>query len=320
MTLNHKAGIASAALAAIAIAAVPANAADLGPYGQGSVKDGYVPLPRVMASPGVGPCYARADVGYAWSNASAKWPVRNGSFDTNDVNPADGFADGDTNQNNVIDADEITYTYAGSGVSNADLENTWLGEVGVGCGSGSRGLRAEVMFGFRGERDFDGEPGVYNPGPTPGDPVPGYTPPTDVEDPMHTSLKTYTLMLNAYYDIGKFGRFVPYVGAGIGAAYHQLDDISFTGNPALTNRIHGNNDLSFAWALMAGVGIQLTDRAILDIGYRYIDTGSISSQRSDTAFNVNPAVKFDDLTAHEIKVGLRYHFGSGDCCDAMPLK
>lgn len=307
MIAFNKAGIASAALAVIAIGAQPAIAADLGSYGQGSTKDGYVPLPRIMASSGAGPCYMRADVGYAWSNASASWPVRSGSFT------------GDANTNGIVDQGEIAYTYQGSDVANADLENTWLGEVGLGCGSGSRGLRAEVMFGFRGDRDFSGEPHVYNPGPTVGSPAPGTGQP-NIDDPMHTSLKTYTLMLNAYYDIGKFGRFVPYVGAGIGAAYHQLDDVSFTGNPALTNSIHGNNDLAFAWAVMAGVGIQLTDRAILDIGYRYLDAGSISSQRSDTAFYVNPAVKLEDLTSHEIKVGLRYHFGSGDCCDAMPLK
>ncbi|HRY07004.1 MAG TPA: acyloxyacyl hydrolase [Hyphomicrobiaceae bacterium] len=306
MKALYKAGMASAAFAAIAIAGVPANAADLGSYGEGSVKDGYVPLPRVMASHGAGPCYLRGDVGYAWSNASARWPVNNPTFT------------GDADTDGIIDADEIDYTNVGNNVAHADLENTWLGEIGAGCGSGSRGLRAEVMLGFRGQRDFQGEPGVYNPGPTPGETVAGYTP--DVHDPMHTSLKTYTLMLNAYYDIGKFGRFVPYVGAGIGAAYHQLNDIYFTGNPALTNAIHGNNDLSFAWALMAGVGIQLSDRAILDIGYRYLDAGSITSQRSDTGFYVNPAVKFDDLTSHEIKVGLRYHFGSGDCCDAMPMK
>ncbi len=307
MILRHKAGIASAAFAAIAIAAVPANAADLGPFGQGSAKDGYVPLPRIMASPSAGPCYVRADVGYAWSNASASWPVSNATFA------------GDTNTSGIIDANEITYTSAGNAIANADLENTWLGEVGAGCGSGSRGLRAEVMLGLRGQRDFEGQPGVYNTGPTPGDSVAGYTPPADVGDPMHTSLKTYTLMLNAYYDIGRFGRFVPYVGAGIGAAYHQLDDISFTGNPASTTSIHGNNDLAFAWALMAGVGVQLTDRAILDIGYRYLDAGSIKSQRSDAGFNDN-AVKLDDLTSHEVKVGLRYHFGTANCCDAMPMK
>ena len=303
MIAYHNAGIASVALAAIAIAAVPANAADLG----GSVKDGYVPLPRVLATSGAGPCYVRADVGYSWSNASGSWPVTSGAFT------------GDADTDGIVDANEISYTYQGNEVANAELDNTWLGEVGMGCGSGSRGLRAEVMLGFRGDRDFSGEPGVYTPAPPVGSST-GNPPPGAIDDPMHTSLKTYTLMLNAYYDIGKFGRFVPYIGAGIGAAYHQLDDISFTGNPALTNSIRGNNDLAFAWALMAGVGIQLSDRAVLDIGYRYLDTGSITSQRSDTAFFVNPAVKLEDLTSHEIKVGLRYHFGSGDCCEAAPLK
>ncbi len=103
-----------------------------------------------------------------------------------------------------------------------------------------------------------------------------------------------------------------------------MSDVYFTGNPALTNRIKGDNDLSFAWSLMAGVGYQISDRAILDVGYRYIDLGSISSQRSDSGGFVNPAVKLDDLTAHEVKVGLRYHFGGGsDCCaqaQNQPLK
>ena len=131
-------------------------------------------------------------------------------------------------------------------------------------------------------------------------------------------------MLNAYKDFGNFRGFVPYVGAGIGVAYNRMSDVSFTGNPNLTNVIHGNNDLSLAWALMAGVGYQVSDRAIIDIGYRYIDMGSISSQRSDSGGFVDPAVKLGDLTAHEFKVGLRYYFGGGnDCCSApayAPMK
>lgn len=292
MTMFDKAGIASAAFA-VAAAALPASAADL--YG-GSVKDGYVPLPQVVHD-SAGPCYFRADVGYSWSrDPSAQWPVYNEVFE------------GDANTNGTIDADEVSYEYAGSAVAGS-LDNTWLGEVGAGCGSGSRGFRAEVMLGFRGDRGFEGEPAVYQ-GSLIGRPVGDPEPPV-TDDPMHTSLRTYTLMLNLYKDFGNFGGFVPYVGAGIGAAYHQLDNIYFTQNPNLTNQIHGNNDLAFAWSLMAGVGYQISDRAIIDVGYRYIDMGSITSQRHDTAFNVNPAVKFDDLTAHEIKVGLRYHLGGG---------
>ncbi len=73
---------------------------------------------------------------------------------------------------------------------------------------------------------------------------------------------------------------------------------------------------------MAGIGWQVTDRAVLDIGYRYMDYGKAQSGKVDSAGFVNPVVRIDDMTAHEFKVGLRYHFGGG-CCDApasAPMK
>jgi opacity protein-like surface antigen len=303
------AGVASAVLAVALAAPAPATAADLG-AGRGSMKDYGGPMP-VVSQGSAGPCYFRGDVGYSWSNdPTVKWPVNNGVFT------------GDANANGVVDANEIASVFLTDKVANASMENTWLAEGGLGCSfGGSRGVRVEAVLGFRGERKIDGEPGFYQPGPAVGSPVGGPIP-DPIVDPLHTKLQTTTLMFNVYKDFGNFRGFTPYVGAGIGAAYHRLDDVSFTGNPALLNRIHGDNDLAFAWSLMAGVGYQISDRAILDFGYRYIDMGSISSQRSDTGGFVNPAVHFDDLTAHEIKVGLRYHFGGG-CCDTggyQPLK
>ena len=94
-----------------------------------------------------------------------------------------------------------------------------------------------------------------------------------VDPPIQTTLKTYTMMFNAYYDLGKFGGFVPYVGAGVGLAYHKMGDVTIDNIRDARTRIHGENKLSFAWSLMAGIGYQLTDRAILDFGYRYIDMG-----------------------------------------------
>lgn len=299
MKLVSLAGVASAALALAVQAPVPASAADLGGYG--SVKDGYAaPLP-VIQQGSAGPCYFRGDVGYSWSNSpTVKWPVN--SID-NITTPA-------------------TTTFVTDQVAGASLANTWLVESGVGCGwGGSRGVRLEAVLGYHGNRSVTGEPGnftVTNVGPgLPPGPYGGTI------DPLHTSLTTYTAMLNVYKDFGNFRGFVPYVGAGIGVAYNRLGDVSFTGNPNLTNVIHGNNDLSLAWSLMAGVGYQISDRTILDFGYRYIDFGRIESQQSDSAGFVNPAVKLSDLSAHEFKVGLRYYFG-GDtgCCNTgyAPLK
>ena len=64
---------------------------------------------------------------------------------------------------------------------------------------------------------------------------------------------------------------VPYVGAGIGFAHH-MGDVR-----AMSTHAAGGDNRLFAWALMAGFGYQLTERAILDIGYRYIDLGSVRS-------------------------------------------
>lgn len=305
MNYATKAGLATALLALAIPAGAPVMAADLG----GSIKDDYA-APALMHSGGVGNCYVRGDVGYSVSgDPDVKWPVNNGVWD-------DTIAGGGNGDGNV-DANEISYVNAGSAVTNVSLENTWLAEGGIGCGSGSRGFRGEVMFGYRGDRKLDGEPGIYTPPPPVGPPAPP-TPPID--DPLHTSIQTYTLMLNLYKDLGTYNRLTPYLGAGVGVAYHDVDQVYFTGNPALVNRIEGDKDISFAWSLMAGVGYQLSERTILDLGYRYINMGDAKSGRVDTAGFVNPAVEIDDIDAHEFKVGLRYHFGAADCCASAPMK
>lgn len=246
------------AFTAISCAATPALSADLG------LKDSYAP---VALRPAAGPCYVRGDVGYSFSSTpDVSWPV----------------------------TDPLIGDFVTDNVSNVSIENTWLAEAGVGCGSGSRGVRGELVLGYRGKRDIDGEPHPWYP--------------VD-DDPLHTNVTTYTAMLNVYADLGVYRGFQPYVGAGIGLAYHMVDDVYFTGNPFLVNQIDGDNDVAFAWALMAGIGYQISDRAILDLGYRYIDLGKATSERSDSSGFVNPRVVIDDLVAHEIKLGLRYHFG-----------
>lgn len=261
-------------LAFASIFSAPVSAADLG-----SIKDEYVPqAPPVQA----GNCYVRADVGYSASgDPDVTWPV----------------------------TDAGTGDFITDHVRNIDFEDTWFGEGGVGCGSGSRGFRGEVTIGYHGDRKYDGEPGPWNPaGPPP------------LEDPLHTSITSYTLMLNGYKDLGNFRGFTPYLGAGVGIAYNMVDDVYFTQNPALVNQIHGDKDIAFAWSLMAGVGYQISPRSVIDVGYRYLNMGKATSERSDTAGFVNPRVNFDDIDAHEVKVGLRYHFGQSDCCAYQAMK
>ncbi len=290
MKIINIAGLVVAA-AAIVASGSPASAADLysGQRG-GSIKDdGYAAAaPRAPA----GPCYFRGDVGYSWSRSpEASWPVS-----TIDQTTA-----------------PTTYTYIGDSVSDTSLSNVWFGGVGLGCSSGSRGIRGELMLNQSGSRNFQGTPQdftITQAGPTTNTYV----------DPIHTSIKSTTLMFNGYKDLGSFGGITPYVGAGVGVAYNKMGDVSFTGNPFLTNTIEGGSRLSLAWSLMAGVGYQISDRAILDLGYRYMDYGKAESGRIDSAGAINPAVKINDFAAHEFKVGLRYHFGASDSTSYQPMK
>lgn len=168
------------------------------------------------------------------------------------------------------------------------LSNGWFAETGLGCGSGSRGWRGDVTFGLREAKDFSGD---YDAGP----------------GTLGTDITSYTLMFNGYYDLGNMNGVVPYVGAGVGVAYHSMDDV--VNDLGLTSK--DGDKASFAWSLMAGVAYQLTQRAILDVGYRYIDLGSAGSSHRDAAGAWAPRLEVDDMRAHEFKIGLRYHFGAG---------
>jgi opacity protein-like surface antigen len=330
MNISKKAGMAAAAVA-IAAFATPATAADLGGYGKrGSIKDAPVEhgYSRHARGP-AGPCYFRGDVGYSVSrDPSVKWAVTNstGTFDLAAATAAGatGTYDAATNTYTAGAGDppgfdptlyySTTSSYIGDQVTNVSMENAFFGGVGLGCGMGSRGLRGELMLGYTGHRKIDGTPLLYSPPPTLG------VVPAVYDDPLHTGVKSYTAMVNAYWDLGNFRGITPYLGAGVGVAYNRMSEVYFTDNPALVNRIEGASRASLAWSLMAGIGWQVSDRAILDIGYRYMDYGKANSGRVDSAGFVNPAVRVDDLTAHEFKVGLRYHFGGSDCCQHAPMK
>jgi opacity protein-like surface antigen len=311
MTFTTKAattliGLASATLA-VASSLTPVSAADLGGPRGGSIKDdGYAaPAPSYSAPRGPsGPCYFRTDVGYSWSrNPSLSWPVSNDVTDL--TNPA---------------APVYSSTYVGDTITNTSMANTWFGDVGLGCSMGSYGIRGEVMLGYHGNRKIDGKPLDYT--RTVIDPVAPPVTPVPFDDPVHASLKSYTLMFNGYKDLGNFNGVVPYVGAGVGMAYNKMSEVYFTDNPLLVNRIEGDSKLSLAWSLMAGIGWQVSDRTILDLGYRYMDFGKAQSGRVDSAGFVNPALQLTHASAHEVKIGLRYHFGASgnDCCSAQPMK
>jgi opacity protein-like surface antigen len=145
-------------------------------------------------------------------------------------------------------------------------------------------------------------------------------------------------LASAYFDLGRFWGFTPYVGAGAGvnantisgsttftndsdgsgfrgntsaSAGNPLQWVAYTGTgvngtPLYTplthqpnvafgllnwNRNFTSTKFSFAGALMAGFGYQLTPSATLDIGYRFLDL-DLSGATHNTAQQLTVGVRY----------------------------
>ena len=132
-----------------------------------------------------------------------------------------------------------------------------------------------------------------------------------------TQIHRWDLLANGYLDLGTWDGFTPYIGAGAGVTWARTkQSVNFTfgnGLPcqascAIGGNFFANFDRSgsnvnyrFAWAVMAGVAIAMTDHAQLDIGYRFLDLGTITGISSATGTSVTQRVR-----ANEVRVGVRY--------------
>lgn len=80
---------------------------------------------------------------------------------------------------------------------------------------------------------------------------------------------------------------VPYVGAGVGISWNQVDG---TG-------VQLDKKISPAFGVLAGVGFELGNHFTIDVGYKYL-------------YMFDPGVNYIDFdpTAHQFRAGVRVHF------------
>ncbi|MCO5732010.1 outer membrane protein [Rhizobium sp. SSA_523] len=127
-----------------------------------------------------------------------------------------------------------------------------------------------------------------------------------------SSMRAYSLLANAYVDLGTYGYITPYVGAGIGGTYVKWDKLRNTScadngsgcDPTIEHG--GKGSWRFTYALMAGATIDVTCNLKADVGYRYrhVQGGDMFG------YNQNGGPGFDKgFDLHEARVGARYTFG-----------
>lgn len=210
--------------------------------------------------------------------------------------------------------------------TNKNFFNSW--SVGVGGGyKFNEWFRSDVTADWRNPRTFEGNtagPLACQSGSAPikdgtGAVVGSFPVYGNCYDYAKTRLTSFTLLFNGYLDLGNWGGFTPYVGAGAGVnlAYQKFQRNWFFGNstpyaPSWTDPFTGGTysaywdqtrstkSMQFAWALMAGVAYAFTPHVTVDLGYRYLNLGRVTNY---TAFT---GPQKQTLTAQEFRLGLRY--------------
>jgi opacity protein-like surface antigen len=135
------------------------------------------------------------------------------------------------------------------------------------------------------------------------------------------------VLANLYYDFNRGGRIVPYIGAGIGFAHNETSSGTVetpcgcdgTFDKGSSNNFAAAAMAGFSWRLRGGepmyvggmkdepVAVGSSRGLYLDVGYRFLYLGDVKTGDiawADTDDLVDPKVK--DVTAHQIRVGLRY--------------
>lgn len=127
-------------------------------------------------------------------------------------------------------------------------------------------------------------------------------------------------LINGYVDLGTWSAITPYVGAGVGAARNQAVGSAkqyFTNQtayaPTFTDPYSGatfyeykdksykTSKYSFAFALMAGVAIDVAPHIKFDVGYRYVNLGTVKAYDTSTGNFVSKKVN-----SNEVRAGVRY--------------
>lgn len=126
-----------------------------------------------------------------------------------------------------------------------------------------------------------------------------------------TKLESTVFLANFYWDLAdRSHSIVPYVGIGLGFARNKTSTrymSACVGNNNCTTpagTTGGASKTSFAGAAMVGFSKTIRDAWKIDAGYRYLYMGE--AETGNIAPLLGDPLEFDELSAHEFRIGVRY--------------
>lgn len=196
---------------------------------------------------------------------------------------------------------DVTFDWPGGGYDvpgngefiDETIGNSWM--VGFGLGWDPAGMfRFDITYDYEWPGEFEGY--LYC-GGCDHDPVDEYSHET-------ANILAHTFLLNAYLDLNKNGgQVTPYIGGGIGFARLTTTNVAFENPDTGTGTWEGATTWNFAWSITGGLGIEVASNMIVDLNYRYVHLGTALAY---TNLNGNTPIVYDNINAHEFRVGLRF--------------
>lgn len=123
--------------------------------------------------------------------------------------------------------------------------------------------------------------------------------------PASGRVESLLVLGNAYFDLKTGTRFIPYFGAGVGAAFLSFDDVTDS-----NGRLFGGDEVTVIGQLIAGTGIELTSNLTATIDYRYV-TAAPMRLNFDSSYPDGSIAgrRFDiDYQSHALMLGMRIGF------------
>lgn len=295
-------------LIAAACAGTSANAGDWSYGGLKGMRGTAVPVPAPVPVPIYEPkWYLRGDIGFILRSAP-------GASESGTTIGADAGGVTNTQGQVIFGVGDPAFFTSSSWSDDFDIGPTFSFGAGYYW---SKNFRTDLTFGIHsdGEVTYNGtytypEYDATGVAPT-GQQIEG-----TVQD--RTIQRTGTILFNAYYDFADWGRFRPYIGAGLGIAISELErrNTSATatcpapgpclagdyGTPTTTTA--KNNAVSLAAAVSAGLTYSLGQYTSLDLNYRYLYTGGTQVGMNVGGNNSN--VDIDAQHQHQFRAGLRW--------------
>jgi opacity protein-like surface antigen len=224
--------------------------------------------------------------------------------------------------NRVIDTNSSAYNNVAV-TQTSGFGSAGIFDVGVGY-QFNNWFRGDITGQWRGKSNFTGLDVVTGTGPAAG----------FVGTDSYTATKSELLFLaNAYVDLGTWWCVTPFIGAGIGTARVQISNFTDTGffhippfpsAPVPSFNYAGSaSQWNFAWAAHAGLAYKVSPSVTVELAYSYVDMGSGLTGPTysfDQVTNTTHApFKFNDITSHDVTLGVRWNFDSLPAAPVMPL-